>query len=872
MTQASTTLFGTTRPLIEFDPQRLPRLPALLGALLLAVALPLALGAAFAPALLMRWLPFIQSSGANALLALALLGAAVLARQGGRAAWCDLLTLLVVLLAAIPLGQGLLGLYAADGPQRLLFDVRPLPGGENFWPGRMSIFTSLGLLLAASCLFFLVRLGGSRSVKLWLVQFTALFVLGLLGALGQLVGVPLLVSPHGEGAEMGMGTALGLLALVLVLFRLAIGAPAVAAYFDGRPDRSVFALSVTGLLAMLVVGGVLTSGLLAGVGLQGHREALGESLRTHLLLADAEFRVVGRIADEARRRADAGELDWFVVAEGLAGARAGSVAVRIDPAGASRAPGEGSLRLPLRGEEQSALLMRGGWWMESRRALADGRGDLVVEMPFAPFDRLAERIAEVGRSGELVVCGRAHDEDADLCFPTRQIGRAFERMLVQARKAEPTPMARALAGESGIAQVRDYRQRKVVVAYAPLGASGAGVALKIDVVELQAPLRRALWLGVLLILVVALTGGALVYRHVRPLIMRMSRTERALKRAQAVAQVGSWYASARSGEIVWSDETYRIFAMPHGTRMNHERFMACVHPDDRARVEAAWMKALEGAPYDIEHRILAAGEVRWVRERAELEFDAGGAMSGATGTVEDVTERKAREAELLDSRQKLRDLGAHHEKLREEERTHIAREIHDELGQHLTALRMDAALLQLQFGESNPELAQKVSGMKKLIDRTIKVVRGVASSLRPAALDLGLASAAEWLVGEFRARSGVTCTLELPAHELALDDARATVVFRILQESLTNVSRHANARNVEVSIAQRAGMVVLAVRDDGGGFDPAQVGDKKTFGLMGIRERAMMFGGSARLSSRPGEGTLLEVEMPLDDNDSGKDR
>ncbi|THF59203.1 sensor histidine kinase [Pseudothauera rhizosphaerae] len=847
---------------IEFDPQRLPHLPAALGAGLVLVSLPLALASVLAPVFLLRWLPLVQPCGTNTLLALTLLGAAVVCRRHGVARAADGLVVGAGVLALLPLVQAAGGLYPADGVLRFVLDTRRMPDLPGYWPGRMSPFSALALLLAAICLYSLPRLADARGVKLWLVLLSTLLAMGLAGALGQWMDAPLLMRSGSESAQMGMVTALGVLVLALAMCRMAVGTPPVERYFRGRPDRSVFALSVVGLFAMLVIGGVLISGLLARVGLQVHRDALAESLRVHLQLAEAELRALDGVVGEARRRVESGALDWFVPVAAAVGVPAGSISIRIEAA-AQDGVRRNQARLPLRGAGGKALFMHGGWWVESRHALGSGRGELVVEMPFPPLDLLSERVAADARRGDVLVCGRGGDPAVERCFPSRHGGR-------QAAQA-PAPMVRALAGESGVAEVYDDRQRKVMVAYAPLAATGTAVVLEADVADLQAPLRAAMWTGVLVILLAALGGGGMVYRHVRPLIVRLSRTEHALNRAQALAHVGSWHFCARTGEITWSDETYRIFALPPGAPMTYSRFLECAHPDDRPRLDAAYEAALGGAPYDIEHRIVADGQVRWVRERAELEFDRAGRLSGAMGTVEDVTEQRVREAELVGSRQKLRDLAAYHEKLREEERAHIAREIHDELGQYLTALRMDAALLQLHFGEDNPALAQKVSGMKKLIDRTIKVVRSVASSLRPAALDLGLVSAAEWLVGEFRGRSGVNCTLDLPEHELALDDARATVVFRILQESLTNVSRHARAANVEVRIVQRDGRVVLEVRDDGVGFDPAVVRGKKTFGLMGIRERARMFGGGARFVSGLGQGTLLRVEMPLN-NFNGKDR
>lgn len=347
-------------------------------------------------------------------------------------------------------------------------------------------------------------------------------------------------------------------------------------------------------------------------------------------------------------------------------------------------------------------------------------------------------------------------------------------------------------------------------------------------------------------------------------VSRRKQVEITLKRAQAVARLGSWSLDLVHDIPEWSDETYRIFGLAPGAPVSYELFLSHLHPDDRDRVDQAWQAALKGTGYDIEHRILAGDREKWVHARAELELGAGGKPMRIVGTVLDITELKEKQEEIFASRQKLRELMAHRDRVREEERAHIAREIHDELGQYLTALRMDAALLEITFGQDNPRLAERAEAMKKLIDQTIKVVRSVASNLRPGALDLGLASAAEWLVAQFRERTGVPCLLHMPEEDLELDDARATGAFRILQESLTNIARYAQARRVDIRIQREGHDLVLEVRDDGVGFDPAQVREKKTYGLMGIRERAIMFGGSARFDSRPGHGTSLLVHIPLE--------
>jgi PAS domain S-box-containing protein len=345
---------------------------------------------------------------------------------------------------------------------------------------------------------------------------------------------------------------------------------------------------------------------------------------------------------------------------------------------------------------------------------------------------------------------------------------------------------------------------------------------------------------------------------------RLRESEASLARAQAQARLGSWLLDMPNNLLEWSEQTERIFALPPGEAMTYEFFLSRVHPDDRAYVDTEWQAARRGQPYDIQHRLLIDGQVKWVRERAEVEFGQDGRLLRCIGTVQDISELKAKEEELLRSRQMLRELAAHSERVREVERTRIAREVHDELGQYLTALRMDAAMLNIRHGAANPDLAAQIQSMKDTIDTTIGVVRHVASMLRPGALDMGLVSAAEWLLASFQERTGVVCRLEAPAEDLAMDDDRTTAVFRILQESLTNIARHAQAGNVTVTLARDNDELCMRVQDDGVGFDAALVRAKKTFGLMGMRERAMVLGGISTIDSRPDGGTTLTVRIPME--------
>ena len=244
------------------------------------------------------------------------------------------------------------------------------------------------------------------------------------------------------------------------------------------------------------------------------------------------------------------------------------------------------------------------------------------------------------------------------------------------------------------------------------------------------------------------------------------------------------------------------------------------------------------------------------------EYDMDERVRGVLTIWRNVSALKQAETRLEESRLQLRALAARRDQAREDERKHIARELHDELGQTLTALRMNVSLLRVRFGAHNPALMDHARSMTELVDRNIQVVRNVASSLRPAALDMGAASALEWLVEQFMRHTGVACALRVAPQAGALEDDCAMVVFRVVQESLTNIARHANASEVQVSLQCEAGAYLLEVRDDGCGFEPQRT-RQKTLGLVGMRERVLMLGGELSIVSTPACGTAVSVRIPL---------
>lgn len=249
--------------------------------------------------------------------------------------------------------------------------------------------------------------------------------------------------------------------------------------------------------------------------------------------------------------------------------------------------------------------------------------------------------------------------------------------------------------------------------------------------------------------------------------------------------------------------------------------------------------------------------------RCVPEFDQNGRLTSILTVGRDITAIRYAEKKLENSHMQLRLLARQREISREEERKHIAREIHDELGQHLTSMRMSLSLMRMQFARDNPHMLTQLQNLMALSDQTIQVVRHVATRLRPNVLDMGLTPALEWLRDDFIRQYRCPCLLHAPEPEVLLNDEYATAAFRVVQESLTNIARHAQATQVVISLENRDGMVVLSVRDNGNGFD-AQTCKPNAFGLMSMKERGRMLGGEVTIDSQPGVGTLVRLTFPQD--------
>lgn len=221
------------------------------------------------------------------------------------------------------------------------------------------------------------------------------------------------------------------------------------------------------------------------------------------------------------------------------------------------------------------------------------------------------------------------------------------------------------------------------------------------------------------------------------------------------------------------------------------------------------------------------------------------------------------EARLLRSNENLRDLAAHAESIKEIERKRIAREIHDDLGQNLLALRIEADMLSSRTASRHPRLHARARWTLEQIDATIKSVRQIINDLRPHVLDLGLSAAVDWQIMEFRRRTGIECELIESIHDISVDDRSATALFRILQESLTNVLRHAHASHVRVELRLEPGWISMLISDNGVGLPGTGRHKPGSFGLVGVEERVKILGGRFGASSTPGKGTTISVSIPL---------
>ena len=295
-----------------------------------------------------------------------------------------------------------------------------------------------------------------------------------------------------------------------------------------------------------------------------------------------------------------------------------------------------------------------------------------------------------------------------------------------------------------------------------------------------------------------------------------------------------------------------------------ERFLQLILPQDRKGYLDS-MNASAGAlsVWNWEGRIFidAWNDEKWINLRAtpHVLAEAPGSVQW-DGIMSNITASKLEQEETARSRARLAELTAHIEQVKEEERTRIAREIHDDLGGNLTAIKMALAMLVKRLPGDQPELADKAAYVDALVDRTIDAIHRITLDLRPSILDFGIVAALEWQVAEFEKQMGIDCCFACDDKEIDLASDHAAALFRIFQEALTNIAKHAQASTVKVTLQRRRNEVVLAIADNGVGVIPTDRLKPQSFGLRGMTERAKALGGTMSLSQAPGGGTIVTIK------------
>jgi PAS domain S-box-containing protein len=357
----------------------------------------------------------------------------------------------------------------------------------------------------------------------------------------------------------------------------------------------------------------------------------------------------------------------------------------------------------------------------------------------------------------------------------------------------------------------------------------------------------------------------------RDAVEELRSKEARLRLALDAARSGTWEWDVRTNKNTWSDEIWQLYGLePYSCTPSFEKWLTTIHSEDR---EMAVQRATEAANNSkeiyIEYRVRDKdGSSRWLVARGRPLFGDGNEVVSYIGIAMDITERKRAEEVVLRSekeamqREQLRALAARLQRVREEERTKVARDLHDQLGQIMTAIKMDVMWMAKRLTKGQVDLRIRLLRTTDLLNDGMQSIRAICSGLRPGILDdLGLAAAIEWQANEFAARTGVHCEVSIPIDNTRLEGDAASAVFRIFQECLTNISRHAEAHRVRVSLNEEDDLLSLIVEDDGKGFNESEVAG--SLGLLGMRERAQVCCGDVTIDTAPGKGTAVTIRIPL---------
>ena len=348
----------------------------------------------------------------------------------------------------------------------------------------------------------------------------------------------------------------------------------------------------------------------------------------------------------------------------------------------------------------------------------------------------------------------------------------------------------------------------------------------------------------------------------------LTASEERFQLAVSGAMAGLWDWNPQTDEIYFSPQFKRIMGYEDSELPNERQaHFGAIDEQDFERVTQSLMSHLDRRQiYDVEYRVRTkSGEPRWVHSRGQALWNDSGEPYRMVGWILDITERKRDDEALRASREEMRRLSAHIQHVREEEKARIARELHDDLGQQLTALKMATSLLESGVRTDQPWPAQSaLNGLYAMIDELVESIRHIAADLHPVMLDdLGLIPAIDNLIDEFSARYGIRVIRHIDPDAIAFNRECRIDMFRMVQEALTNVARHSGASEVVLDIVRADPHCIVRIVDNGRGAAIDGAKGKHSFGLLGMRERAALLGGEIRISSEPGAGFALTAILPL---------
>ncbi|HEY8555149.1 MAG TPA: PAS domain S-box protein [Burkholderiales bacterium] len=349
---------------------------------------------------------------------------------------------------------------------------------------------------------------------------------------------------------------------------------------------------------------------------------------------------------------------------------------------------------------------------------------------------------------------------------------------------------------------------------------------------------------------------------------QLERSRLQLSEAQRLAHLGSWELDVESSRMEWSDELYRIYGVPRETPITYESYLGYVHPEDRGRVQTTVARALETRePFTLEERVIRAdGEVRHLLSHGAVVTGPRGEVARLVGVCLDITERKRAEQRLREYAHRLESLSQRLLEAQETERRRIARELHDQIGQDLSVIKINLQALKRLPGATS--FGGHIDETVRIVEGVLATARNLSVELRPSMLDdLGLAAALRWYLDRQAQRAGVALHFAVDSFDMRLAPAIETACFRLAQEALTNILRHAEARHVHVTLRAHGQELEMRIMDDGKGFDVEaarmRASRGESFGLLGMEERALLAGGRLEILSTPGEGTRVVARFPL---------